>query len=81
MITREDVGRLRESWLIDLLRKQSKEVAKARINGWGNTMSIAADHLERLQFILDALVEAGHVSRQKVDEAFALADTIKEPKA
>lgn len=34
--------------LAKLLRKQSTEISQAGLAGWGNTMSDAADEIERL---------------------------------
>lgn len=35
--------------LVGQLRRQAVEIAKAGHNGWGNTMLLAADEIERLR--------------------------------
>jgi hypothetical protein len=39
--------------LIELLKKQAKEIADANMLGWGNTMMLAAERLEELEALND----------------------------
>ena len=35
--------------ILDILREQAREIAENNIVGWGNTMIMAADEIERLR--------------------------------
>ena len=52
------------NWLTVLLRKQAAEIAAAEHDGWGNTMSDAADEIERLRAaLLDCARQAEALKR------------------
>lgn len=59
--------------LINLLHAQAREIAAQGINGWGNTMTQAADELERLQ--AEAVV-AARLTGKLIDENSAMRGRI-----
>ncbi len=50
--------------IIKQLREQAQEIAKEGHAGWGNTMVIAADEIERLRLAQQQQTEPVHICNQ-----------------
>ena len=55
--------------IVDQLKMQAKEIAADRHNGWGNTMIVAADEIDRLRSALQAIHDNPDSARIKAAEA------------
>ncbi len=63
---------MQTSELIETLHKQSDEIAKAGLPGWGNTMTDAAEALQRYVTAMDAIYNHNEAARAAVIMHFGL---------
>jgi len=57
---------MRTHELIELLHEQAKEVSREQINGWGNTMTLAAETLQKYMEGIDAIYNHNEAARAAV---------------